>query len=216
MKPPTRLALIAASSLLAAACQGPAPAEPTRAAAAEKPRTSTFEPARGVRCNRDNKVCEYRGGPSVGLTRLFFGDSEADALAATWRASGYPYDPIFKATPWVSCDTLVTSCYDSGRASTDLTRRYFGSEAATRLEKRQRQPRGSGTAVVQRGQYVTCDEMSQACFDRLGAGYGATRMYLGEAEAGRLLVRLQPWKQEEARRTPPPQPTPAGSTDGPS
>jgi hypothetical protein len=201
------LACIAASSLLAA-CQGPAPGEPAEAAAVKKPPSAIFEPARGVRCNRDTKVCEYRGGPTVGLTRLFFGDSEADALAETWGASGYPYDPIFKPTPWVSCDTLVTSCYEDGRASADLTRRYFGGKAASRLEKRQRQPRGSGTAVVQRGKHVACDEMSQACFDRLGAGYGATRMYLGEAEAERLLVRLQPWQQTEARRSPPPAPEP--------
>jgi hypothetical protein len=187
--------LVAGAGLLVVGCQTPTPAEPEPARAVEPP-SSVFEPAKGVRCDRSAKLCEYKGGPSVGLTRLFFGDSAADGLAPRMREAGYPFDPIFKPTSRASCDTLVTTCYDEGGASVSLTESYFGGNARTRLEKRLSQPGGSSRAIARYGEAITCDQMSGVCYDRLGAGVVVTQMYLGQEEADGLLARLRPRKAE--------------------
>jgi hypothetical protein len=191
---------VAGASLLFVGCQTPTPAEPGPAQTRETA-GSVFEPAKGVRCDRSTKICEYKGGATVGLTRLFFGDAAADGLAPRMSATGYAFDPIFKPTTQASCDTLVTACYDESGASVPLTERYFGGDARTRLEKRMRRPSGSGSAIVRYGETITCDEMSGVCYDRLGAGVVVTQMYLGEEQADRLLERLRPRKAE-----PPPSP----------
>ena len=189
------VSFVAGASLLFVGCQTqtPTPAEPKPAQAAETA-SSVFEPARGVRCDRSVKICEYKGGPTVGLTRLFFGDAAAESLDPRMSATGYPFDPIFKPSPRASCDTLVTACYDEGGASVSLTESYFGGEARARLEKRMRA--GSSDAVVRYGDYITCDQMSGVCYDRLGAGVVVTQMYLGQEQADGLLDRLRPRKPE--------------------
>ena len=180
--------ILLAAALLVAGCQTDAPpaappptAEPEPAAPRQ---TTVFEPARGVRCDRAQKACEWKGGPSIGLTRLFFGDTAADALMPTMAPEGYPHDPIFKPGVRSTCDTLVTTCYDESGASAELTTRYFGSKAADRLAKRPR--------TIQRyGEYITCDRVSDVCYDRLGAGVGITRLYIGEPQSDALLRRLR-------------------------
>jgi hypothetical protein len=196
---PCTTARLAAVLIAAAGCQSPAPAPeapPAPAATTASARTDAaaaapapaaegdrFEPARGVVCQKSARVCEWRGGPSVGLTRIFFGDSAADALAPK-MAPTFRYDPIFKPNPNQSCDTLVTTCYDRGGASAALTKQYFGAEAAKRLEART-------SAVVRYGEWVTCDKTSNVCYDRLGAAVGVTRLYLGDAPSDALLGRLR-------------------------
>jgi len=197
---------VAGASLLFVGCQTPTPAEPKPAQAVAPPST-VFEPAKGVRCDRSTKICEYKGGPTVGLTRLFFGDAAADGLVPRMSQAGYPFDPIFKPMSRASCDTLVTTCYDEGGASVPLTESYFGGEARTRAEKRMRQPSGSGGAIVRYGEAITCDQMSGVCYDRLGAGVVVTQIYLGQEEADSLLVRLRPWKPEPPPSVPEAEPT---------
>lgn len=177
-------ALLLASLALAACQTSSAPEAPTAAAEPEPESKPVFEPARGVSCDRQTKVCNYKGGATVGLTRIFFGDGAADAIDVQQAAIHYRYDPIFKPNPDESCDTLVTTCYDGSGASEDLTRRYFGSKAAKMLSDRRSQ-------IVRYGKYVTCDRTSQVCYDRLGAGVGVTRLYLGEPQSERLLDRLR-------------------------
>jgi hypothetical protein len=194
--------LVAGASLLFMGCQTPTPAE-RKPAESAAPQSSVFEPAKGVSCDRSTKICEFKGGPTVGLTRLFFGDGAADDLDPRMSAAGYPYDPIFKPSPQVSCDTLVTTCYDGGGASVPLTESYFGSNARAGLEKRMRA--GSSSAVVRYGDYITCDQLSGVCYDRLGAGVVVTQMYLSEEHAQRLLARLRPHKPEPPPSTPEPE-----------
>lgn len=195
---------LGAAGLLALACQSAPAPEPTPRAEAQKPAASPiFEPARGVRCNRNTSICDYRGGPSVGLTRLFFGDAAASAIDVGMREKAYPHDPIFQPSRTVSCDTLVTTCYDESGASGDLTGRYFGSGAVKLLEARRR-------SIERRGPYVTCDRSAGVCYDPLGAGYGATRMYIGETEADLLVRRLRPF-QTSGRSD---MPEPGGASQG--
>lgn len=147
-------------------------------------KSDVFEPARGVSCNRTASVCDWRGGPSVGLTRLFFGNASADALQPSMAALNYPNDPIFKPNPSVSCDTLVTTCYDGNGPNYDLTDKYFGPKARKLLETRRSQ-------IVRYGLHVTCDNTTKVCFDRFGAGVGITRLYIDEAASDVLLARLR-------------------------
>lgn len=181
--------LLLTAALSTPGCQtGGAPAAPGPQAEgkpAPAPRESaSFEPAKGVHCDRNLSVCEWKGGPSVGLTRLFFGDAAADALMPTMAPEGYRYDPIFRPDTRSSCDTLVTTCYDESGASVELTGRYFGAKAADRLTRRPR--------TIQRyGRFITCDRLSDVCYDRLGAGVGITRLYIGEPQSDALLKRLR-------------------------
>ena len=180
-------AALLALAILAPGCQsGGAPSTSTTAKAEPAPKaTNVFEPAKGVRCDRALGRCEWKDGPSVGLTRLYFGDAAANAVAPQMAPSGYRSDPIFRPTIRSSCDTLVTTCYGESGASADLTRSYFGGKAADKLSKR------PATSIQRYGQYITCDRVSNVCYDRLGAGVGITRLYIGEAESDALLVRLR-------------------------
>jgi hypothetical protein len=209
MRPTALLGWLSTAVLLAAGCASapsPAPSPEAQAEAAAAAPSTRFEPAKGVVCDRRSRVCENRGGPSVGLTRLFFGEDPAAAVGPRQRAAAYPHDPLFKPNPWATCDTLVTTCYEAGAPSAELTKRYFGSNAANMLEERLRQGSASPTGLMRRGSSITCDRLSGVCYDRLGAGYGVTRTYLGEPEAELLLARLQTWRPREA---PPAQPPPA-------
>jgi uncharacterized protein (DUF779 family) len=120
----------------------------------------------------------------VGLTRLFFGEAAAASLVPQVAEAHYPNDPIFKPNPGASCDTLVTTCYDRGGASSELTSKYFGSDAARMLSAR-------SAKVVRYGAHVTCDQSTNVCYDRFGAGVGITQLYIGRAESNALLARLR-------------------------
>ena len=175
------------AAIVLAGCQTSAfqtPAAPAQAAVPEPLVKETFEPAKGVTCYHSSSACEWRGGTSVGLTRLFFGDAAADAAARVMHPTHYPHDPIFNPNPGASCDTLVTTCYDGSGASDALTSRYFGGEATRRLTERRPQ-------IVRYGQHVTCDQATQICYDRFGAGVGITQLYIGDAESHALLARLR-------------------------
>lgn len=178
----TAITLLLAALTLAGCQSTGTPAEPATPQAAQ--RGDVFEPGTGMSCNRGTKVCKWHGGPSVGLTRLYFGNGPADALVPQMAPQNYPYDPIFKPNPYASCDTLVTTCYDSSGASAKLTDRHFGSKAVKLLTKRHAQ-------IIHFGAHVTCDKMSNVCFDRFGAGVSITRFYLDDSASNVLLARLR-------------------------
>jgi hypothetical protein len=177
--------ILLSAALFCGGCQsGGAPSTSATPEPTPPKETAVFEPAKGVSCDRGQNVCQWKGGPTVGLTRLFFGDGPADALMPAQAPEGYRYDPIFKPSTRSSCDTLVTTCYDESGANGELTTKYFGSKAANRLSKRPR--------TIQRyGQFITCDRVSDVCYDRLGAGVGITRLYIGEPQSDALLKRLR-------------------------
>ncbi len=175
--------LLFLAALALAGCKSAGtPAKSAAAPAAEK--SDVFEPARGVTCDRGTKICDWRGGPSVGLTRLFFGNGAADAIEPRMAAQNYPYDPIFKPNPSVSCDTLVTTCYDGSGASDDLTDKYFSPKAEKLLKARRAQ-------IIRYGLHITCDNTTKVCFDRFGAGVSITRFYIDKRASDVLLARLR-------------------------
>ena len=185
---PLLAALLCLTSLALLACSTPTPAEPEAAppaAAATPAPPDTFEPSPGVICDRDREVCEFRGGASVGLTRLFFGDPAGDAAEAAATSRAYPHDPIFVLPDGAICDTRVTTCYtlDTG-ASDEVTGEYFGPKAVERLATRRAE-------VARYGDHVACDRGSQICYDRFGASVGITHVYIGAEASEALLPRLK-------------------------
>jgi len=186
--------VVLAAAALVSGCETTPPAPQKTAAKPVPQKSPIIRLGPSARCNRATRICRYDGVASVGLTRLYFGDSAAARLTAppATTATGEPAppatpvaDPIFKPTPTQSCDTLVAACYDEAGASSTLTAQQFGAPAAKRLDARRRE------SIVRYGTYITCDKLSQVCYDRLGAGVGVTRLYLGEPESERLMKRLQ-------------------------
>ncbi|MDJ0850468.1 MAG: hypothetical protein QNK04_19015 [Myxococcota bacterium] len=178
---------------------GPSTQPEKTARPAPPPPSRTFQPGPGITCDRQAKVCRFGETPSPGLTRLHFGDGAAAALTtppAPDPATGIAppaqevADPIFKPSRKQSCDTMVASCYDWDGASVSLTQEHFGAEAAKKLQARLN-TRDEAQRIVRYGETITCDNLAQVCYDRMGAGYGLTRLYLGEPQAAALLKRLQ-------------------------
>lgn len=195
------VSILAIAGLAVAGCSSSSGPSETAAAPAL---SRSFQPAAAVRCDRERKICEYDGVASVGLTLVYFGDKAAQKLidppAAPEPAEpGQPAapappaietaDPIFKPEPTQSCDTLVATCYDGDGANVGLTREQFGGPAAKRLETRMAS-REARTRILKQGPYITCDNLSGVCYDRLGAGVGLTQLYLGDEQSQRLLQRL--------------------------
>ena len=201
MKP---YALLVALAMLVpvAGCQSssaPSSASAQTAKAAAPPPSPTFQPGPGIECDRRTKVCKYGNLPSPTLTRFYLDDGAARALTAPpavdpvtgvappARVYG---DPIFKPSPKVSCDILVVACYDINGANLALTKQHFGDRAAKALAGRVDKP-VEGRRVLRYGDTITCDQLSKVCYDRLGAGYGITLLYLGDAQAQKLMARLE-------------------------
>ena len=147
-----------------------------------------------VSCDKSAKRCNFRGLPSVGITRVIFGDSVANALQSTSGLPIWQSDPIFNPAIGQSCDTLSAACFDSEGPNVALTRAIFGGNAATRLDKRMQRP-AKGREIVKYGSSVTCDRDAGICYDRLGASVGYTRLYLSEAQSNDLLTRMRPHRK---------------------
>lgn len=206
MKPFALLAAFATLALLAGCQSSPAPsAAPAQTAkAAPPPPSPTFRPGPGIECDRRTKVCKYGDIPSPTLTRFYLDDGAARALTAPpavdpttgvappARVYG---DPIFKPSPQASCDILVVACYDINGANVALTQQHFGDRAAKALKNRVDEP-VEGRRVLRYGDTITCDQLSKVCYDRLGAGYGITLLYLGDAQAQKLMARLEASPQQ--------------------
>jgi hypothetical protein len=144
-----------------------------------------------VSCDKSAKRCDFRGQPSVGVTRAIFGDSVASTLQSTSGLPIWKSDPIFEPAIGQSCDTLSAACYDREGPNVALTRATFGGNAATRLNQRMTRP-AKGREIVKYGSSVTCDRGAGICYDGLGASVGYTRLYLGETQSDQLLTRMRP------------------------
>jgi len=94
----------------------------------------------------------------------------------------------FRPERGVRCDEAAQICYDRGSPSVDLTRQYFGRDAARALRwDLRREERGRYARVFYPEPGVRCDRAEQVCYNRRGApSFRLTRDYLGFDAARRL------------------------------
>lgn len=125
-----------------------ASAIPMAARAADFPRA-------GVICDAPRQVCFDRQGPSIGLTRIYYGPDASNRLLA--QLSGSPPQREFQLSSGQLCDLQQQLCWDGGwrrRNVNPLLSRQLFLRAVTlhgplpwaRLRHPSRPLRGSGSA----------------------------------------------------------------------
>ena len=99
----------------------------------------------------------------------------------------------FRPERGVRCDDVAQICYDRGSPSVDLTRRYFGRDAARSLRDDLRQGEGGRyERIFSPEPGVRCDRVARICHNRRGdPSVRLTRDYLG-SDAARRLERQGP------------------------
>ena len=112
----------------------------------------------------------------LGVGLLLMGAGVTPAVADTFRPE-----------PGVRCDDTAQICYYRGTPSVDLTRQYFGRDAARALRWNLREERERHETVFYPEQGVRCDRAAQVCYNRRGEpSFRLTRDYLGYNAARRL------------------------------
>ena len=128
-------------------------------------------------------------GSLMGIGLLLMGAGLTPAVADTFRPER-----------GVRCDDVAQICYDRGSPSVDLTRRYFGWDAARSLRDDVRRQEGDRyERVFSPAPGVRCDRVAQVCQDRRGdPSVRLTREYLGYDAARRLERRGPPPNRDYA------------------
>lgn len=100
----------------------------------------------------------------------------------------------FRPERGVRCDDVAQICYDRGSPSVDLTRQYFGRDAARALRwSMRREEGGRYDSAFYPEPGVRCDRAAQVCYNRRGdPSFRLTRDYLGYDAARRLERRSGP------------------------
>jgi hypothetical protein len=153
-------------------------------------RNLTPEP--GVRCDSVDRVCYDRSGPSVALTRSYFGDAAAERLGYGSGGSGTSGSQARMVYPEsdVVCDRSTQICYDDGKASVSKTQSYFGDSAAKKLKQHSNDARPEPKWVFEPDADTSCDMRTQVCYGPKGPNVNKTRKYFGEAAGARLQQNL--------------------------
>ncbi len=155
-------------------------------------RNLTPEP--GVRCDAVDRVCYDGAGPSVSLTRNYFGDDAAARIGSTaGRGLGSgagSVERMYYPARDVACDRATQICYDDGKASVSKTQTYMGDDAARRLQQRSKDARPEPKWVFEPDGETSCDMRTQVCYGPKGPNVNKTRKYFGEAAGARLQQSL--------------------------
>lgn len=122
-------------------------------------------------------------GSLMGMGLLLMGVGLTPAVADTFRPER-----------GVRCDDVAQICYDWGSPSVELTRQYFGRDAARALRwDLRREERGRSGSAFFPESGVRCDRAAQVCYNRHGEpSFRLTRDYLGYDAARRLGWRSGP------------------------
>jgi hypothetical protein len=90
-------------------------------------------PRAGVICDAPRQVCFDRQGPSIGLTRLYYGPGASNRLLA--QLSGSPPQREFQLSSGQLCDINQQLCWDGGwrrrNVNPLLSRQLFGPSPTT-------------------------------------------------------------------------------------
>lgn len=89
-------------------------------------------PRSSVVCDQATSICYKRGRIDKSETRSVFGGRAADR--ADDLRDRFGSGQVFVPERGTSCNAAQQVCYDSGVPDFSLTRRYFGDDAASRLD----------------------------------------------------------------------------------
>ena len=115
-------------------------------------------PKAGVVCDQVGQVCYDSYGPSIGLTKIYFGEFAADRLSQNRRSST---SNDFRLSSGQACSIQKRTCWDDGWAQSNvakgLTKQLFrssGSNSASASSNRQVATDSGYCSLSQRGQRV--------------------------------------------------------------
>ena len=92
----------------------------------------TFQPSRGVVCDRATETC-YRGREiDASETREYFGRGAAREVDRIRDGQGT--NRIYRASDRVVCNRKDQVCYKNGHPDVSETRDYFGKKASRRID----------------------------------------------------------------------------------
>jgi hypothetical protein len=92
----------------------------------------TFQPSRGVVCDRATQTC-YRGREiDASETRDYFGNKAARKADRVRDTQGT--NRVYRVNQKVVCNRRDQVCYKNGRPDVSDTRDYFGKKAARRID----------------------------------------------------------------------------------
>lgn len=139
-------------------------------------RVSVNSPASGVICDQQGSICYDRQGPSVSLTRFYFGEIYGKRLENMMR--GKPSSNYILLSSGTLCDLRARSCWSDGwrktRLDNALSQRLFAPTAAPSTTS----VMGfKGLQTPRLG--VVCDPVTRTCYDQNGISLGGTRDYFG-------------------------------------
>ena len=144
-------------------------------------------PAPGVLCDQAGPVCYDRQGPSIALTKTYFGKPAAQQLSDTLRSRPPVLD--FRLSNGAVCDIRASSCWSDGwskrQIAPRLTQQLFGTQPSNGSTN------GNGLqGLVSPQSGVVCDPAGQICYDQAGLSLGLTRTYYGALAEQTVLRNL--------------------------
>lgn len=195
----TRSGWIALALLLAACTSNgfsPSPAPESRRATPSYPQQypgddgRVFYPDRTTACDRATQICYVGGKASVSATERYLGDDAAKQLRKHVVDAKREPKWVFEPDGDTSCDMRTQVCYGTKGPSVKKTRKYFGEEAATRLERNMAGTGGGAAPITRPKKKVGCDASVQICYDENGPNVKQTRKYFGDEAAKKLKKQM--------------------------
>jgi hypothetical protein len=144
-----------------------------------------FYPDRSTSCDRATQICYVGGKANVAATERFLGDDAAKELKKHVVDAQKEPKWVFEPDGDTSCDLRTQVCYGLKGPNVNKTRKYFGEDAAARLEKNL----GGGTVTTPKKK-VGCDASVKVCYDENGPSVKLTKQYFGDEAAKKLKKQM--------------------------
>jgi hypothetical protein len=149
-----------------------------------------FYPDRSTACDRATQICYVGGRASVDATERHLGDDAARRLQEHVVDAKKEPKWVFEPDGDTSCDMRTQVCYGAKGPNVKQTRKYFGEEAAARLERNLAGSGGGAPPITRPKKKVGCDASVQVCYDENGPSVKLTKKYFGEEAAKKLKKQM--------------------------
>ena len=127
--------------------------------AAQAQRDGISYPRKGEVCDQVGQVCYDSAGPSIGITKIYFGQYAADRLTQNLRASS---SRDFRLSSGQACSVEQQTCWNDGwnakNKAKRLTKQLFGASSVQPAPKPQKQ-------VAQQTGFCSLSEGGRPMFD---------------------------------------------------